>query len=98
MKNLVAILLFVAVSTVLRASSPLSYSVSNKWIIIDNEKWKSPSIDVTLRSIHGNTIFNEKISRITKYNLKNVVEGEYTLVLEDNQKINSQKVTIEKES
>ena len=86
MKKLIVILLFAAVNTVLRASDiPVTYSTNSKWIIIDNEKWKSPSLNVTIRSTNGTIILNEKMNKITKYNLKYVGEGDYTLELEDNQ-------------
>jgi len=95
MKNLFLLVLFAAVNTGLFASDvPVRIMASNKSIIVEKDQWKSPSLQITISESDGAVLIQENIKKSTKYNLKHVPDGDYTLEIEDNQKVKVQQLTI----
>lgn len=76
-------------------NAPISISPSSKWIIIDKEKTKFPSLKVTIWDQQGNAIVKENIKKTTKFNLKYVPDGNYKIETEDLLKIDFQEITID---
>lgn len=96
MKNLFLLVLFAAVNTGLFAADvPVKIMASNKSIIVEKDQWKSPTIEITISESNGAVLVHENIKKSTKYNLKHVPDGDYTLEIEDNQKIKVQKLSIQ---
>ena len=76
-------------------NAPISISPSNKWIIIDKDKTKFPSLKVSIWDHQGNAIVKENIRKTTKYNLKYIPDGKYKIETEDNMKLSVQEISID---
>jgi hypothetical protein len=88
--------LFTAATAGLMANdSPLRISPSNKWVIVEKKKSSTPSMRVVLRQADGKILVHETIRKTTKYNLKFVQDGQYTLEIEDYAKIVLQDISID---
>ncbi|MBK8282541.1 MAG: DUF3244 domain-containing protein [Saprospiraceae bacterium] len=95
MMKYLLILTMAAVNTGLMAADiPVHINAANKWIIVEKAKWNSPSIDVLIRENSGAVLIHESIGQTTKYNLKNVPDGEYILEVENDQKIRIQTMSL----
>jgi hypothetical protein len=103
MSKFVLFLLFAAVNTGLMGATPSTADIPvhispvNKWIIVDKNNWKAPTVAVSLRNEEGSLLISEKINGSKKYNLKNVSEGKYILELEDDQQIRVQSLQVASE-
>lgn len=96
MKNLLLFVLFAAVNTGLYAADvPVRIMASNKLIIVEKDQWKSPSLEITISEANGAVLVHENIKKSTKYNLKHVPDGDYTLEIEDHQKVKVQQLAIQ---
>lgn len=60
--------------------------------------WKSAMVDVRIKDEFGNILVSEKLStkdnKARAYNLKNLVDGNYTVEVEDNTRLVKQDVTL----
>lgn len=95
MIRVILFFVFTAVSAGLFADAPVTIATSSKWIIVDKSKTKHPSLHVTIRDQKGNAILDNTISKTTKFNLRYVQDGNYTLETEDNMAIYSQELLID---
>lgn len=96
MKNLFLFILFAAVNTGLFAADvPVRIMAGNKSIIIEKDQWKASSLEITISEANGGVLIHENIKKSTKYNLKHVPDGNYTLEIEDQQKVKVQELAIQ---
>ncbi len=73
--------------------------VNAKTIVVNLNNWKQSNITVTIKDEDGSIMFSEKIEKPQanrQYNLSKMNDGEYSISIENKQKVALQKVKIRK--
>lgn len=71
--------------------------VSAKTVVVNLNNWKQSNITITIEDLSGNVVFSEKIEKPQsnrQYNLSKMNDGDYTISIENKQKVAVQKVKI----
>ncbi len=74
--------------------------VNAKTVVVNLSNWKHSAIMITIEDNNGNVMYSEKIEKPhanRQYNLSKMNDGEYTISIENKQKVAVQKVKIKRD-
>lgn len=84
----------------LMAGNPTATIEGTRTLVVNFTGWKAPKVHVEITAASGDVVLKEDVrpsATVRKYNLKNLPEGSYTLIVNDDLRVSAQPFEIDRE-